>query len=586
MKKLFFSIIITILAGIAIICGIGFIRQSDYVAKSHSSVEVNRRWKVALANYVNHNGLALSVDGEVVDPVRSKRAYMDDDMELMLEKDIVTDLFDCSVNLYDDSVLRISRGETEVEVSVDGASEMIVNGGSVELDHSPVKIADDVYIPAEVLQNGIGYSYDWDAKTRTVTMNVNDPSAPFLPSYYNYAENGRISFARDQGSLGACWAFAALSAVESTLLPEENCDFSEDHMLHNNGFGLNLEDGGDSIMAMAYLSSWKGPVYEADDPYGDDATDDSLSAVRHVQEVQILENKDYEKIKEMVYKYGAVETSIYISLMDANTIDQEYYDAETYSYYYPYETVPNHEIIIIGWDDSYPAENFKKTASRDGAFICRNSWGSHFGNDGIFYVSYDDKTIGQSGEVYTKIESASNYDNIYQYDECGWIGRVGYNKNHGFFANIYTAEGEESLEAVSFYATGPNSSYKVYVTTEVGEEGSSVISLPSSAVAEGKFKNAGYYTVKLDAPVLLSAGQDFAVIVEIDTPGSSHPVAMEMNADDMRSNPVVLEGKRSYISNYGDAWENTQESSGCNVCLKAFTKETASQPIGEESEGY
>ena len=573
MKKIFLSIVITFLAGIAVIFGIGFIKRADYVAKSHSSVEVNRTWKVALAHYVNENGLSLTVDGEELKDPNMENAYMNEDMELMMTKETVTDLFDCSIQFYDDSYLTISRGETEIEVSVHDADSMSVNGEEVELAHSPVKEESSVYIPAEILMNGIGYSYDWDRETRSVTMNVDDPSKPFLPAYFNYADIGKISFARDQGNLGTCWAFAALSAVESTLLPEEDRDFSEDHMLHNNGFGLKLEDGGDYIMALAYLSSWKGPVNEEDDPYGDDETDPSLPPVKHVQEVQILQEKNHEKIKELVYKYGAVETSVYISLLDANTIDLEYFDTETSSYCYPYDAVPNHEIVIIGWDDHYPASNFKKQVSRDGAFICRNSWGANFGNDGIFYVSYEDSVIGSSGEVYSRVEPADNYDHIYQYDECGWIGRVGYNKNHGFFANIYTAEGEESLEAVSFYATGPQTTYKVYATTNVGTKGSGIISLPKEVLAEGSFKNAGYYTVKLDKPIPLSAGEDYAVIVEIDTPGSSHPIAMEINADDMRTNPVVLDGKRSYISNYGDAWENTQESSKCNVCLKAFTKD-------------
>lgn len=573
MKKIFLSIIITILAGIAVVIGIGVIRRSDYVAKSHSSVEVNRTWKVALARYVNENGLALSVDGETLEDAKPEAAYMADDMELMLEKRTVTDLFDCSINLYDDSLLTISRGDTDISVSVNGASTMNVNGEEIEIGHSPVKEENEVFIPAEIITGGIGCSYDWDTQTRTVTMNLNDPSAPFLPSYYNYADIGKVSFARDQGNLGTCWAFAALSGLESSLLPEEHYDFSEDHLLHNNGFGFGVEDGGDYIMALAYLSSWKGPVLEADDPYGDDETNPDLPPVKHVQEVQILQKRNIEKIKELVYKYGALETSIFISLLDSTTISPEYYDRDTFAYCYPGEAVPNHEIIIIGWDDNYSALNFTKPVQRDGAFICRNSWGENFGYDGIFYVSYEDGVIGTSGEVYSRIEPPDNYDHIYQYDECGWIGRVGYNKNHGFFANIYTAQSEESLEAVSFYATGPSTSYKVYAVTEVGTEGSGVISLPKESLAEGSFKNAGYYTVKLDRPVPLAAGKDYAVVVEIDTPESSHPIAMEINADDMRTKPVVLTGKRSYISSYGDVWENTQESSKCNVCLKAFTKD-------------
>ncbi len=573
MRKIFVSIVITFLVGLAIIIGFGFIKKADYIAKSHSSVEVNRTWRVALSHYVNETGLSLSVDGEVADAQETGASYMNEDMELMLEQDTVTDLFNCSINLYDDSNLTISRGSTNIEVDVDDASFMKVNGKNVEIEHSPVKDGSTVFIPSEIISNGIGYSYDWDTNSRTVTMSCNDPKAPFLPPYFSYEDTGKLASARDQGSLGTCWAFAALSAVESTLMPEENLDFSEDHLLHHNGFGLNLEDGGDYIMAMAYLTSWKGPVFEEDDPYGDDETDDSLVPVKHVQEVQFTEEKDYEKIKEMVYKYGAVESSIHIALLDANTIDPAYYDYNNASYCYKGEEIPNHEIIIIGWDDNYPAANFTKPVGSDGAFICRNSWGSDFGIDGIFYISYEDSVIGSSGEVYTKISPVDNYDHIYQYDECGWIGRVGYNKNHAFFANIYQAEGNESLEAVSFYATGPDTEYKVYVQTDAFGTDTSVIKLPAAVAAEGTFKNSGYYTVKLKEPVALNAGQDYAVIVEIDTPESSHPIAMEINADDMRTKPVQLDGKRSFISNFGDLWENTQETSECNVCLKAFTKD-------------
>ena len=118
MKKIFLSILITFLAGIAVLLGFSFIKRTDYVAKSHSSTEVNKTWKVALANYVNENGISLSVDGEVLEDVKSEAAFMADDMELMMEKKAVTDLFGCAVNLYDDSVLTIARGETEVQVSV------------------------------------------------------------------------------------------------------------------------------------------------------------------------------------------------------------------------------------------------------------------------------------------------------------------------------------------------------------------------------------------------------------------------------------------------------------------------------------
>ena len=47
---------------------------------------------------------------------------------------------------------------------------------------------------------------------------------------------------------------------------------------------------------------------------------------------------------------------------------------------------PNHDVVIIGWDDNYPQENFTTHPEGDGAFICKNSWGEEFGEDGYFLV--------------------------------------------------------------------------------------------------------------------------------------------------------------------------------------------------------
>ena len=53
-------------------------------------------------------------------------------------------------------------------------------------------------------------------------------------------------------------------------------------------------DGGEYTMGMAYLAAWQGPVYDADDPYGDGVTRDDLAAVKHVQQMLIIDGKDYQ----------------------------------------------------------------------------------------------------------------------------------------------------------------------------------------------------------------------------------------------------------------------------------------------------
>lgn len=396
-------------------------------------------------------------------------------------------------------------------------------------------------------------------------------SASEMSYYMTGFADGSEPQVENQGDLGACWAFAATGAMEYALAKEATYNFSEDHMIFNNGYGLDVKDGGDYVMTMAYLASWKGPVLDEEDPYGDGKTKSNATCVKHVQEIQIIEDKNYDLIKEMIYKYGAVESSIYISLTDDNNLDMTYYNATKCSYCYTDGNTPNHEIVIIGWDDEYSKDNFNTGAEEDGAFICQNSWGSDFGNNGIFYVSYSDSVIGTLNEVYTGIEEPDNYDNIYQYDECGWIGRGGFNESHAYFTNVFTSLSSQSVEAVGFYATERNTSYKIYVCDNFRRPSS--LKVDGKVYAEGKLENPGYYTIKLNEPPVIKSGRKFAVIVEIDTPGVTHPIAVEMNANDGRTNAVTIDGKESYISSAGKDWERTQNSSQCNVCLKVFTNE-------------
>ena len=69
-------------------------------------------------------------------------------------------------------------------------------------------------------------------------------------------------------------------------------------------------------------------------------------------------------------------------------IRDSYYRKETGAYWYNGDEKPNHDVVIIGWDDHYSRDNFNQPPEGDGAFICANSWGGEFGDDGYFYVSY------------------------------------------------------------------------------------------------------------------------------------------------------------------------------------------------------
>ena len=161
----------------------------------------------------------------------------------------------------------------------------------------------------------MSYDYSWDIQKNTASAADISGATSIYPSKYDLREKGRATTVKNQGSLGTCWASASVSALETALLPEESVQFSVDHMTLKNSFSQTQNDGGEYTMGMAYLTAWQGPVYEADDPYGDGESPDGLKPVKHVQEMQVIEGKDFEKIKEAVFKYGGVQTSIYLSLI-------------------------------------------------------------------------------------------------------------------------------------------------------------------------------------------------------------------------------------------------------------------------------
>lgn len=393
-----------------------------------------------------------------------------------------------------------------------------------------------------------------------------EPEDILLPRRFDYREIGKQPEAGDQGKYGTCWAFASLMAMESTLLPEESWKFSADHMSRKNSFSMGQEDGGQYAMSMAYLLAWQGPVLEADDPYGDGTSPEGLMPVKHVQEIRLLESKNYQKIKQAIYQIGGVQSSLFTYLKDYTSRDK-YYNEETYGYYYSGEEKANHNVVIIGWDDDYPKENFKQQPKEDGAFICLNSWGPRFGEEGCFYVSYEDSNIGDINVLYTKITDPLPQERIYQSDLCGWIGQIGYGEEEAYFSAVYQAREREELTGVGFYATLPDTRYTVYAAKTSGP-GNMRLTHP---VAEGSFQEAGFYTVEFSEGITLMPGEKFTVVVDIYTPGAVHPVAIEYQAPDLAGKIDLSDGE-GYLSSDGKTWVNAEESQNCNLCLKAYTR--------------
>ncbi len=543
-----------------LILAIIFVSNFYIYAKDDSSLGAFRGaqiedtvWSPLVAADVNGSTITLKIDNKEYTS-DNVYVYMDDKRNIMVPVSMLRDALNSSAHVYDENELLVEKHSLTADFKLADDSGFVMYEGQF-------------YVSLDRLSELLDMTCNFDTATNTLTMTDNSEGVSPVPTKYDLREKLRVSQIRDQGTYGTCWAFAATSALESSLMPEENLLFSVDHMSMSNSFNVNQYDGGDYTMGMAYLAAWQGPVYDADDPYGDGVTRDDLTAVKHVQEIRIIDGKDYQGIKEAVFKYGGVQTSLYSTITSSKARTQ-YYNRDTNSYCYMGSEKPNHDVVIIGWDDNYPKENFNVDLEGDGAFICQNSWGTQFGDNGVFYVSYYDTNVGTHNVVYTGIEDTDNYDNIYQSDLCGWGGKMGYDKEDMYGANVFTAGSAETLKAASFYATASDTSYKLYVVKDFKNEYSFS---DRTLVAEGTLEDAGYYTVNFNDTIDVDAGQRYAIVLYINTPGSTHPMAIEYDSGEPSMATVDLDDGEGYISYDGVAFINVKEKQDCNLCIKAFS---------------
>ncbi|MCT4604657.1 MAG: lectin like domain-containing protein [Marinisporobacter sp.] len=392
-----------------------------------------------------------------------------------------------------------------------------------------------------------------------------------LPTKYDLREENRVTKVKNQGNINGCWAFTALSSLESNIKYRENrdMDFSENNMLTQHGFDLKSTDGGNMYMATAYLASWKGPVLEKKDTYplsGKNAINRGImNADYHVQDVIFIpkrENfKDNDKIKKAIKEYGAVYTNL--------KWDAAFYNREKKSYQNSSATGFDHAVAIVGWDDDYSKDHFvadKKYG--DGAFICKNNWGSDWGEDGYFYVSYYDFNIAKTENAVFLGNNGNNYDNIYQYDELGQTAYYGFARDTAWFSNVFEAKNyKEKLKAVSFYTTKEDSTYEIWIAKDFNN----IDSLKDKEkIKTGSISAIGYHTILLD-DIELKANKKFAVIVKLTTKESKDPIAIESPKGKYASKAKANE-KESFISSNGENWTDlTTQEVNSNVCLKAFT---------------
>lgn len=310
------------------------------------------------------------------------------------------------------------------------------------------------------------------------------------PSRFDTREMGLVTEVKNQHPFGICWAFGMASILETSLLAQNRgtMDLSEEHLAYfftnrendplNNTAGdynynrQGYHQGGNDYLASIFLTTWSGMTTEESVPLPTDMnhTEDysePIPAEKAYEAAAYLTDasfSDYsvERMKQMVYQDYSAAIMYYM--------DTWYYNPDTGGYSCPDTHKINHVVTVVGWDDNYKKENFSLNSGveNDGAWIVKNSWGAQWGEDGYFYLSYEDKNI--SGLVSAKAAVTPKYKNNYFYDGSSGLKTISLKKGQSA-ANIFTAKAKpghmEAIGEVNAVTYSDNAHYTVQIYTDV-----------------------------------------------------------------------------------------------------------------------
>lgn len=469
----------------------------------------------------------------------------------------------------------------------------------------------------------------------------------YFPATFDLRDKGVVGPVLDQNPSQNCWAFATLGAAESSLLPYyPTALLSRAHLAwfsYNGNEEFEVEGRKDypqqaydtgawDQQAIGTMAAWKGPVLSASVPFYSSYIDESLRYASdfHLQDAYYMPSSlngiqaspaspSITAIKDVLTEGGTLMVSIATS-GPHTVMNYPSSGANHATIYTDTNTGIDHAVLVVGWDDNFDRNNFADQypdasgrkdltlPQNNGAWLVKNSWGPNWGEDGYFWLSYEDQSTVYGASL--KLESKDNYTNNYQFDTMGWRTSLAVSNSGeainpdapgeptagatAYMANTFTAQEAEALMAAAFYTTDINTQYAIDVYINPIDDNDPASGTKVGSTQAGEAVYPGYHTIELKSGLQahLQAGTKFSVVVKLTNPHYANTIPAEAaigKGDGFQPTYVGKDANGnaevSYVSADGQTWttlgrtlKDPQGASvyATNVCLKAFTQKAGS----------
>lgn len=458
----------------------------------------------------------------------------------------------------------------------------VILSGAIDVSAKMVKISEGAYVSDITEQPN---DIDVQMPKNSILLQGS------LPSSYGVSTSKPVY---DQGKCDCCWAMAGTSLFEYAVDKKKNINntaFSAQHMLEklsvygNCGFtATSKNEGGHKELCAAYFTSGYGPVSLNKYPWFNDASLISdynfgqaeyratnimylPSDTKVVDSKLLLKDEARNILKQSIYTYGAAMASMYVP--KDNFFN--YVGEDNVSYYkYDMRTpMTNHVVLIVGWDDNWSKTKFKNQPANDGAWLVRNSWGNGYGDNGYYWISYEEVTITPQMTICDYEEMDVN-KKVYNLDESGRSFDYNESENEKGFINVFEMENNEKLTSVTFFEYLNDVSCQLFYVP-INDDGTPDISRKVTISEEKEIEYTGYHTIDVTEDITLNRGEKVGIMVWMKGNGK---VSIGREGDTSRTVGTINLGESFLCDADGTVTDFTTKNVSGNFSIKLVTERT------------